>query len=520
MTPLINARAALTKGDFPTAARLAEPITQTHPTTAEAHFILGMALAETGHVAHALGRVAQATTLSPTTAEYAAQHARLLILLRRDADAATAATRAAALPSDDPLVLDTIGCVHARLGDHAAALPLFARATAAAPDNLSFRFNHASSLGFFGRTADAATHYEAMLAIDPANGPAHYGLANLTRQTPETTARIEAALPLARTHETRVQLHYAAAKAHEDLGHPAQTFAHLSAANSAHKTHIAYRPDPDAAIAAALQSAFQTPTYFTGAGDPTHAPIFVVGLPRTGTTLVDRILAAHPAVQSLGELQAMPLALKRLAKTPSRLVLDPETIAAAAQIPPRAVAEAYLTQANAQSGVTNNRRILDKFPLNFLYIGHIARALPNARIVCLRRHPLDSVWSNYKHMFALNSPYYGWSYDLLDTARYYALFDRLMAFWAQQFPGRVLSLGYETLIENQQTQTEHLLTHCGLTWHEGCLDFHRTTAAVATPSAQQVRRPLNRDSIGRWRDHAAALAPVIDWFTREGIAIA
>lgn len=520
---LAEARSALVRGDFPRAARFAENLGKAYPDQAEAWFILGMALSETGHVVHALGQIERAVALAPGNAEYLAQQARLLVLLRREDKAHVAAAAAVRADSSDPLVLDTIGCVQARLGDHGTAVALFERAVAGQPNNVAFRFNLAASLGFFGRVAEAEAQYEAMVARDPANGQAHYGIAGLRRQTREANhlARIEAAIPKARGHDDLVRLHYAAAKEYEDIGEAKATFAHLNAANRAHKARIGYDHARDAALATALEQAFTRPDYFTGQGLSDAAPIFVTGLPRTGTTLVDRILDAHPQVTSLGELQAMPLALKRLSQTGSRLVLDAETIAAAAGLSPRAVGESYMKHAEMQSGASTalreGRILLDKFPLNFLYIGHIARALPEAKIVCLRRQPLDSVWSNYKHLFALNSPYYGWSYDLMDTARYYALFDRLMRFWQRQFPGRVLELSYEQLTADQEGQTRALLAHCRLPWDDACLDFHGRTGAVATPSAQQVRRPVNRDSVERWRTYAAHLDEVQTFFREMGI---
>ena len=507
------------RGDFARAAQIAEQVGLADPGRAEAHFVLGLALAETGHAGHALGRVQRSAELAPDNAEYAAQLARLLIQLQRDAQARDVATHACTLPTDDPMVLDTIGCVLARLGDHGDALPLFARAVAAQPDNLSFRFNYASSLGFFGKTAEAAEHYEAMIACDPTNGPAHYGLASLIRQTPAQNhiARIEAAIPAARDHDEFVRLHYAAAKCHEDLGNSEASFAHLDAANRAHKLHIGYRPQTDAALVEGLRTAFSRDDYFTGPGLDDAAPIFVVGLPRTGTTLVERILASHPQVRSLGELQAMPLAVKRLSRSPSRLILDLQTIAGAAMLPPREVALAYLAQAGAQAGAQSGGVLLDKFPLNFLYVGYIARAFPKARIICLRRDPLDSVWSNFKHLFALASPYYGYSYDLLDMAQYYALFAELMALWRGLFPAQVMELQYEALLSDQELQTRALLEHCGLPWDERCLNFHSAGGAVATPSAQQVRRPINRDSVNRWQSYTEQMAPVVEFFRDRGI---
>jgi hypothetical protein len=272
-----------------------------------------------------------------------------------------------------------------------------------------------------------------------------------------------------------------------------------------------------AALFAAAREAFaRTPL---GGGDPSAAPIFIVGMPRTGTTLVDRILSAHPQVHSAGELQAMPLAIKQLAGTRSRLVIDPETVAASIGLDPHAVGSLYLQRAN-QHRLRADGRFIDKLPANFLNIGQIAGALPNASIVCLRRHPMDTVWSNFKNLFATTSAYYSYSYDLLDTARYYARFDRLMAFWDRLLPGRILPLSYEDLVADQEGESRRLYAHCGLDWTDAALEFHNQTSAVATPSAAQVRRPINRDAVARWRSHATALAPVQALFEAQGIAIA
>ena len=150
----------------------------------------------------------------------------------------------------------------------------------------------------------------------------------------------------------------------------------------------------------------------------------------------------------------------------------------------------------------------------------IARALPNARIVCLRRNPLDTVLANFRNLFAISSRYYDYSYDLLDITAYYQRFDRLMARWAALLPGRVLDLHYEALIEDQRRGTELLLKHCGLDWSDACLNFHANAAPVSTPSAAQVRRPLYRDAVDRWRIHADALEPARRFLEAHGVSVA
>lgn len=515
------ARTALAAGDMAAVRRLAAPLARhsVPATAAEGHFLAAMADAAEGRVSLALAAVERAINLQPL-AEYQAQRARLLMLLRRDGEARTAAEAAMALGPQDALTFDTIGNVHARLGDHQSALAGFEAAVAREPANIEYRYNLAMALGFLGRTAEAAAQHEQILQQAPANGRAHYALSGLARVTAEANhvARLEAVLARRPGPDDALRIRYALAKEYEELGDAPRAFAHLDAANRAHKARMGYDFAHDAAIFDAIEAAFRQPGHFAGPSRQTEAPIFVTGMPRTGTTLVDRILSSHPDVHSAGELQAMPLAIKLLSGTRSRLVTDPETIAAAGRLSPDAVGADYLARAN-QHRRTAHGRIIDKLPANFLYIGHIARALPHASIVCLRRHPMDTVWSNYKNLFATTSTYYAYSHDLIDTARYYLRFDRLMRLWDELLPGRVLQLQYEALVADQEGQSRRLFAHCGLEWTDAALAFHTNSAAVATPSAAQVRRPIYRDAVARWRAHEAALAPVAALFAEAGLSL-
>lgn len=513
------AREALARGDFAAVRRHAAVLAADVATAAEGRFLLGIVDASEGRIRAGLDHVEAAIALQPT-AEYLAQHARLLILLRRDGDARHAALAAEAMGPADALTFDTIGNIHARLGDHQAALRCFEPAVMMDGGHIEFRYNLAMALGFLGRVAEAAAQHEIILAQSPANGRAHYALSGLARARRDANhiARLEAVLARTPPPDDALRIRYALAKEYEDIGDAAAAFRHLDAANVAHKTRIGYDFAGDAVIFEAIEAGFRAPGFFTGASKLPDAPIFITGMPRTGTTLVDRILSSHPDVHSAGELQAMPLAIKQLAGTRSRFVTDADTIAASGALSPQAVGTAYLAHAN-QHRRRAEGRFIDKLPANFLYIGHIARALPAASIVCLRRHPMDTVWSNYKNLFATTSAYYAYSHDLLDTARYYARFDGLMGFWETLLPGRVLQLQYEQLVANQEAESRRLFAHCGLEWTDAALAFHTNTAAVATPSAAQVRRPMYRDSVERWRAHETALAPVQAFFAEAGIAI-
>jgi len=513
------AAAALNGGDMLQVGRLAQAMVKAQPQAADGHFFFGLAAEAIGRVALAVEALDEAVRIEPNP-EYLAQQARLLLAARQDGPARQAAEAALAKGPAEPSTLDTIGCVFTRLGDHAAALPLFEAAAAKTPRDTHVRFNLASTLGFLGRFDDAKGHYEAILAAEPAHGRAHLALSTAGRARPEANhiARLDAALTTAPAPDDELQIRHALAKEHEELGQYAEAFAQLHAANSQRRTELAYDPDFDRRIFEALERSFADPGYFQGEGLDSVAPIFVVGLPRTGTTLIDRILSSHPEVRSAGELQAMPLAVKLEGRSGTPFVIDPETVAAAGALSPKQVGAVYLARATAHHGAGG--RFVDKLPLNFLYVGHIARALPNASIVCLRRNPMDSVWSNYKNLFSTEFSYYNYSYDLLDAAAYYVLFDRLMAFWERQFPGRVLQVSYEGVVEDQEGWTRRLLAHCGLDWDDACLRFHENTAAVSTPSATQVRRPLYRDAMARWRAYEAELEPVRRYFDAAGIAVA
>jgi tetratricopeptide (TPR) repeat protein len=517
MTRAAGARAALKRGDLAAAASAAKALVDSDPLQAEGYFLLGMVAAEAGQIGKAIPLVEAAVEREPQ-AEHLAQLARLMILVRRDGEAADAVKKAMALAPDDALTLDTIGCVLARLGDHETSMAPFTAAVKAEPDNLDYRYNLAAASGFTGRVGEAREHYEAILKAEPGSARTHYALSILSRQCVESNhvPRLKAALVAAQKPDDALRIRYALAKELEDIGDAPQAFRYLSEANAAHKQSRRYDFSQDAAIFDAIEALFSGDAPVAARTDA--RPIFVVGMPRTGTTLVDRILSSHREVGSAGELQAMPLAVKKLAGTQSRNVVDPETIKASGSIDPDNIAEAYLARA-AHHAPKDKPRFTDKLPANFLYVGHIARAFPEAAIICLRRNPMDTIWSNYKNLFASQSAYYAYSYDLMDTARYYARFDRLMALWEALWPGRVLQLSYEQLVVDQVGQTQLLLQHCGLEWDEACLAFHKNNAAVATPSAAQVRQPINANAVGKWRSHEKELAPAMAWLTDHGVVV-
>jgi len=516
---IASARACLARGDWLGAARAAQAALARQPDLAEALFLLGLAQAEMGRMREGIAQITAAVA-HDGQGEYRAQLARLLIMTRQDGEAARVLADAERALPDDALSRDTMGCVYARLGDHAASLPHFAHAVAQAPDHLEYRYNHAAALNFLGQVAEADAALEALIALAPGHGRAHHLLSSLRRQTAEANhvARLRAQLAAATDPRDRLLLGYALSKELDDLGEAQPAFAALASANAEHRARLPYRFASDEANFAAIEQAWPALAKARVTDPSKEAPIFVIGMPRTGTTLVDRILSSHPGVESAGELQALPLAVKHAAATRTRTVLDPETIAALARADLGAVGHDYLARARHHRR-DPALRFVDKFPGNFHYVGIVARALPSARIICLHRHPMDTVLSNFRNLFAITSRYYDYSYDLMDIARYYARFHRLMAFWHKALPGRVLDVQYEDLVTDQERVTRAMLAHCGLDWHPACLDFHRNAAPVSTPSAAQVRRPIYRDALARWKRHEAELAEAAAFLAGEGIVV-
>lgn len=274
-----------------------------------------------------------------------------------------------------------------------------------------------------------------------------------------------------------------------------------------------YRVERDLAVMAEIGTVFPGPVTRPRDAAPTGTgAIFVMGLPRTGTTLVDRILSSHPAVESLGELRDFTFAVLRHAG-PGESGQIP-LVRRSAAIDFTALGHAYLEAVKAYRNPAVPG-FVDKTPANALYAGLISRALPGARLVLLRRHPLDACYAMYKTLFEAGYPF---SYDLEDLGRYYAGWHRLMEHWRRVIPGHFLELDYESLVLDQEAGTRRLLEHCDLEWDARCLQFHLNPAPAATASAAQVRRPLYRSSLGRWREHAAALEPTARILRAAGIA--
>ncbi|OOG59448.1 sulfotransferase [Rhodanobacter sp. C03] len=512
--------AAFNRRAWTQALQLAEQLLPLAPHHPGVNYIAGIAHLELQQMPKALDCLHQAMQLEPRRADYATQYAKALALVRLMRDARLTADRAMALSPDDPITLDTLGVIYTQANAHEQAAMAFRGAVALMPSHPPYRFNLATALVAAG-DIDAAEHeLEACIGLAPGYWKAHLTLAQLRRQTPTSNhiERLQSVLSqLADNSDAQTYLNMALAKEYEDIADYPAAFGHYVRGKSAGRHTRGYSIQSDEVLFDALTAAFPDPEVTTS-GCPTEEPIFVIGMPRTGTTLLERIITSHPDVYSAGELQNFGMALKYATRSPSALLLDPETIARASHVDWKEVGETYLSSTRPATG--NKPHFIDKLPHNFLYAGFIAHALPNAKIICLRRDPMDTCLSNFRQLFGALSPYYGYSFDLLDTGRYYVLFDRLMAHWQCVFPGRILEMDYETLVESQEASSRRLLEFCGLSWNDACLSFENNPAPVNTASAVQVRAPVYRSALKRWKKYEPQLRALQALLDEAGIKLA
>lgn len=466
--------------------------------------LLATIAAEHGNHLKACELFERATSLDPQNPIHLAFYGKALTTLGHQGRAKAAADRAAEHTIDDAFIADTIGVIYSRTGFHEKAIPFFERAVALNSDPANFHYNLAASQQFLGDFDQAQAAYINTLDRDPEAYRAWSSLVGLKRQTESSnhlddlTALFD---KLSGDVDAALHLGHAIAKTLEDLDRYEDSLDWLHKAKRGKNE----KPDADFVSYESLFAAAKT-TISTSSNISSNeqAPIFIVGLPRTGTTLVDRILSSHSQVTAAGELNLFPGLIKEAAKTRSNLVMDGETLSKANKIDLQAVGSSYVE--NTKELSRGAARFTDKMPLNFFYASLIHRALPNARIVALRRGAMDSCLSNYRQLLTVQHSYYHYTYDLEDTARFYRSFDDLMTCWREHIPAdRFMEVRYEDIIHNQENETRRLLDFCELDWDEACLRFHENAAPVSTASSVQVRQPLYSNSIGRWKRYGEKL---------------
>ncbi|HVO49060.1 MAG TPA: sulfotransferase [Steroidobacteraceae bacterium] len=421
-----------------------------------------------------------------------------------------------------PEQLTALASVLFHCGRPGAANELYARVAVLDPDNLESLRGLALGHRALGRIAEAEIAANQSLKKDPDDFEMYHLRSSLRRQSTASNHVPELERLLGRNLDNwrgRVQLGYALAKELEDLGEHDRSFARLREAASLRRSKMKYDVRQDIAMLREIQSAFTYAalTSRKEGGSPSTEPVFVVGLPRTGSTLVERILSSHPEVESRGELNTFALELERAlsARHGNALSRRLQLPHFALMLNMSELGSGYVERVN-QSG-RSPRHFIDKMPINALYAGLIHLALPNAKIVLVERDPVDTCYAMYKFLFNNAYPF---SYDLEEVAHYYLAHRDLMDYWSAVLPEQAfLRVQYERLVSDPGTQIPRMLNHLGLEMTAACLNFDRNPSASMTGSASQVRQPIYQSSVGMWRNYRKQLAPLLGVLGSGGVTV-
>jgi len=486
------------------------------PGLADAHNNLGTALAALKRGIEAAAHYQRALVLRPDFAEAHNNLGSLLLTLERPADALEHFRQATAMRPDLADAHNNLGNALAALDRNEQALTAYRDALALDPGLADAHAGAGIMLETLGQLDAARRAFETAVALAPRRGTFHRSLANVKRFAagdPQLAAMEALEQDRALAVDQRIDLHFAIAKAYDDLGDPARAFRHLLSGNAGKRAIIDYDE------AAALRTLGQIATVFgpalmrrhAGDGDPSAVPVFIIGMPRSGSTLIEQILASHSGVFGAGELTDFGAAASRLVESGGNLSAPfPEFVADMSAEQFRSLGAGYLER--LRSRAPDALRITDKTLGNFLCAGLIHLALPNARIIHARRDPIDTCLSCFSKLFTTGMAF---TYDLAELGRYHRAYDRLMAHWREVLPeGVMLEVSYEELVADFEPQARRIVSHCGLAWEEGCLNFHTTQRPVKTASAAQVRQPLYRGAIGRAQQYGALLSPLLEALNR------
>ena len=514
-----QAATALAGNDLPVAERLLKARLRDHPTDVPAMRMLAELAGRLGRNQDAEALLRRALELAPG---FAAARYNLAIVLhrqRRSAEAIAELDRLIEADPDNPGYRNLMGAVQGGIGAYDAALGEFEDALRHRPDNATIWMSYGHTLKTLGRQGDSVAAYRRSIALRPAMGEAWWSLANLktVRLGGEDVAAMRAALDRADLRfDDRFHLHFALGKACEDAGAWEEAFYHYALGNRLRRERIDYDPgETDDQVRRAI--ALMTPDFLaarTDGGCRSAAPIFVLGMPRSGSTLVEQVLASHSMVEGTRELPdiqaiAHRLSGRRLRADPSRY---PEVLADLSAGERCALGEEYLTR-TAVHRRTDRPVFIDKMPNNWAHLLLIRLILPEARIIDTRRHPLACCWSNFKQHFARGQAF---SYSLSDLGRYYAAYVAMMDQADRMMPGAIHRVRHEAMVADTEREIRALLDACGLPFEPACLRFWETSRPVQTASSEQVRQPIFTEGLDSWRHFApwlgeleAALGPAL-----------
>ena len=493
-------------GELDAALALIEALIAEQPRFADAYLVRANIRSIRGDVGLALSDYERAIAMQPNAHETWHSYGRALDSLGLYEQAVAAFDRALALRPDYVDALIGRGGALKVIDRLPEALACFDQAIERGGDSVAKGLAaRGAALSETGETEEAEQRLRDAIESGGNSGSAWLALADIVKfeaGDPAYAAMEGRLAEVERRQPSEAQLlHFALAKAYLDIHDSARAFAHLDAGARMKRAQLVYDADANRAHVAQVVAAFGPETFarYAGAGSPSARPIFVVGMPRSGTTLIEQILASHPAIHGAGELQTLPQIADESGD-------GAEGLSALAMDALARLGDDYVARAGEPAA--GKTRVIDKLPGNFANLGFIRLILPEARIIHVRRDPVDTCLSCYTKAFkSANLPY---TYDQTELGLYYRDYQSLMAHWRATLPAtHFLEVEYESVVDDLEGQARRMIAFLGLPWDPACLEFHRTKRPVRTASVNQVRKPIYRGSVGRWREHAAYLGPLL-----------
>lgn len=507
---------ALTKADFKTAGLCCQEILDQEPDLAEGHFLVGLVGLAAEDRATAFKALQSVVQLDPDHAPAWAYLAKLYMSEGQVNRADLALRETRRIKSDDPQVLDLVGTTLTQMGEYDLAKVFFTRANQLRPNYPPFMMNLANNLVYHGDKENSENIFRAVLQIQPDGAQVHWSLATAKKaKDRQHIKKMEKLCEKFRNNPRALAfLYYAIGKESEDLEQWDRAIKAFNRGAAARRETIEYDEQAEIAFFDYLQEHYTSEWLADGdQGVDDRSPIYVLGQPRTGTTLIERIITSHSMVNSAGELQQFGLALRRLGGYSSPIRFSVDLFDRARQLNYEQVAQMYLKTSSRMRG--DSPRFVDKLPQNYLMIPMILKAFPNAKVVHLNRNPMDACFASYKQLFA---DAYLHSYNQQEMARHHIRYRNLMQNWREQFPGRFFDISYEQTTHDLETNARALIDYLELPWEDACLEFHKQKTAVSTASAVQVREPVHTRSINRWKRYERQLQPMYQELINGGIS--
>jgi tetratricopeptide (TPR) repeat protein len=508
---LMEAATYLCDGRLALAEALLREHLKIYPTDVAAIRMLAEVAARLARYADAEALLTRSLELSPSFGP--ARHNLAVVLHRqtRFAEALAQLEQLLVAEPRNPSYRTLQAAIFGRLGDAPQSIRVYEDVLAEYPEQAKVWMSYGHALKTAGRQSDSVAAYRRCIEITPQLGEAWWSLANLKRVrfSDDDVRAMRAQLAGTQlTDEDRLHFHFAAGKALEDAGRYAESFEHYAQGNAIRRAQVGYDAEENSRHVRRSQTLFASGLFAAqaGAGCPAPDPIFIVGLPRAGSTLIEQILSSHSAIEGTQELPDIGLLASRLSgrKLRSQESAYPEVLATLEMKDFHALGEEYLERTRIQRK-TAKPLFIDKMPNNFAHVGLIHLILPNAKIIDARRHPLGCGFSCFKQHFARGQHF---TYDLAELGRYYRDYVDLMAHFDAVLPGRVHRIHYENMVQDTEGEVRRLLAYCHVPFEDACLRFYENERAVRTASSEQVRTPIYREGLDQWQHYEPWLGPL------------